>query len=127
MQPMEKIYAMDMDTGKEGDVDRFPTPEELWNNTFGAEKALNPQATKWREEFSTVPFENKNGTVSRYYQQIAIDRALQAISNGKKRMLLTLATGTGKTAIAFQIAWKLFNKRWNLQEDGKRLPRILFS
>lgn len=123
----KKIYAMDMDTGKEGDVDRFPTPEELWNDTFGAEKALNPQATKWREEFSTVPFENKNGTWSpRYYQQIAIDRALQAISNGKKRMLLTLATGTGKTAIAFQIAWKLFNKRWNLQEDGKRLPRILF-
>ena len=123
----KKIYAMDMDTGKEGDVDRFPTPEELWNNTFGAEKALNPQATKWREVFSTVPFENKNGTWSpRYYQQIAINRALQAISNGKKRMLLTLATGTGKTAIAFQIAWKLFNKRWNLQEDGKRLPRILF-
>lgn len=123
----KKIYAMDMDTGKEGDVDRFPTPEELWHDTFGAEKALNPQATKWREEFSTVPFENKNGTWSpRYYQQIAIDRALQAISNGKKRMLLTLATGTGKTAIAFQIAWKLFNKRWNLQEDGKRLPRILF-
>ena len=123
----KKIYAMDMDTGKEGDVDRFPTPEELWNDTFGAEKALNPQATKWREEFSTVPFENKNGTWSpRYYQQIAIDLALQAISNGKKRMLLTLATGTGKTAIAFQIAWKLFNKRWNLQEDGKRLPRILF-
>ena len=123
----KKIYAMDMDTGKEGDVDRFPTPEELWELTFGSEKVLNPEVTKWREKFSSVPFENKNGTWSpRYYQQIAIDRALEAISNGKKRMLLTLATGTGKTAIAFQIAWKLFKQRWNLQEDGKRLPRILF-
>ena len=123
----KKIYAMDMDTGKEGDIDYFPTPEELWELTFGSEKVLNPEVTKWREKFSSVPFENKNGTWSpRYYQQIAIDRALEAISNGKKRMLLTLATGTGKTAIAFQIAWKLFKQRWNLQEDGKRLPRILF-
>ena len=62
----------------------------------------------------------------RYYQKIAIDKTLEAISKDKKRMLLTLATGTGKTFIACQIAWKLFQSRWNLQKDGRRLPRILF-
>jgi type I restriction enzyme R subunit len=88
---------MDMDTGKEGDVDSFPTPEELWNDTFGAEKALNPQATKWREEFSTVPFENKNGTWSpRYYQQIAIDRALASYFQWKKTYFINLGYWDGK-------------------------------
>ena len=123
----KKIYQIDMETGKEGDVDRYPTPEELWEMTYGAEKALTPNVTNWREKFGSVPFENRGGAwTPRYYQQIAIDRTLEAISKGKKRILLTLATGTGKTAIAFQIAWKLFKQRWTIQEDTKRLPRILF-
>jgi len=62
----------------------------------------------------------------RFYQEIATNKALDAIAEGKNRLLLTLATGTGKTTIAFQIAWKLFQARWNLQRDGKRRPRILF-
>ena len=123
----KKIYQIDMETGKEGDVDTYPTPEELWEMTYGSEKALTPNVTDWREKFGAVPFENRGGTwTPRYYQQIAIDRTLEAISQGKKRILLTLATGTGKTAIAFQIAWKLFKQRWTIQEDSKRLPRTLF-
>jgi type I restriction enzyme, R subunit len=123
----KKIYQIDMETGKEGDVDSYPTPEELWEMTYGSEKALTPNVTDWREKFGAVPFENRGGTwTPRYYQQIAIDRTLEAISQGKKRILLTLATGTGKTAIAFQIAWKLFKQRWTIQEDSKRLPRTLF-
>ena len=51
---------------------------------------------------------------------------MEAIANNKQRILLTLATGTGKTFIAFQIAWKLFQTRWNLKRDGLRRPRILF-
>ena len=64
---------------------------------------------------------------SRYYQDIAIERVLEAIAADRQRILLTLATGTGKTFIAFQIAWKLFHSRWNLQPGARpRRPRILF-
>ena len=62
----------------------------------------------------------------RYYQELAVNKALNAIAKEKQRILLTLATGTGKTFIAFQIVWKLFQSRWNLNRDGKRRPRILF-
>ena len=84
----------------------------------------------WRDNFSSIPFEDKSGTWQpRYYQEIAIKRTLESIAQGKDRILLTLATGTGKTAIAFQIAWKLFHTRWNLTVNNqyqKRRPRILF-
>lgn len=115
-----KIYQVDMDTGKEGDVSSYPTPDELWKMTFPKE---NPQ----QDKFDAVPFESKGGKWQpRYYQENAITSVLEAISVGKKRMLLTLATGTGKTAVAFQIAWKLFNSKWNIISPGSRLPRILF-
>ena len=121
------IYRIDMQTGEEGDVDRFPTPEELWNLTFAVENA-------WRNRFAAVPYEDKGGTwSSRYYQEIAINNVLEAIAAGQERILLTLATGTGKTAIAFQIAWKLYHSRWNLRrgvgeasDASLRRPRILF-
>jgi hypothetical protein len=61
----------------------------------------------------------------RYYQQNAVENALKAIATGRKRILLTLATGTGKTSIAFQISWKLFQTRWNLSGEPNRLPRPL--
>jgi type I restriction enzyme, R subunit len=74
-----------------------------------------------------VPFEERGGTwQTRYYQHNAIENALEAIAAGKQRILLTLATGTGKTAIAFQIAWALFQSRWNLSREPTRRPRILF-
>jgi type I restriction enzyme, R subunit len=79
------------------------------------------------DRFAAVPFEDKGGFFQgRYYQDIAIDRVLDAIAAGKQRILLTLATGTGKTFIAFQIAWKLFHSRWNLSREPSRRPRILF-
>ena len=114
------IYAIDMESGKEGPLASYPTPEELWALTF-------EKANAWRDRFATVPFEDKSGShLSRYYQDIAIERVMDAISSNKKRILLTLATGTGKTFIAFQIAWKLFNSRWNLGGEPTRRPRILF-
>jgi type I restriction enzyme R subunit len=114
------IYAIDMQTGKEGQVATYPTPDELWARTFATTNA-------WRDRFADVPFEDKGGShPSRYYQDIAVDRVLQAIANNKQRILLTLATGTGKTFIAFQIAWKLFHSRWNLSRQPERRPRILF-
>jgi type I restriction enzyme R subunit len=66
------------------------------------------------------------GHPGRYYQDIAIERALEAIAKGQNRILLALATGTGKTFIAFQIAWKLFHSRWNRSGQPTRRPRILF-
>src|SRR3984893_12825796 len=114
------IYGVDMQTGKEGDLPRYPTPDELWGLTFA-------DANVWRDRFAAVPFEDKGGFFKgRYYQDIAIDRVLEAIAAEKSRILLTLATGTGKTFIAFQIAWKLFHSRWNLSREPSRRPRILF-
>lgn len=117
------LYQVDMKTGKEGGLDdlpAFPTPDELWAKTF-------PTRDDWRDRFAGVPFEDRGGTWdARYYQDNAIENALDAIARGKDRILLTLATGTGKTAIAFQIAWKLFHSRWNLSREPGRRPRILF-
>ena len=114
------IYGIDMTTGAEGEVPRYPTPEELWNLTFSEQNA-------WRDRFAAVPFADKSGTFKPYYfQEIAIERALEAVAAGRERILLTLATGTGKTCIAFQIAWKLFHSRWNLSREPSRRPRILF-
>ncbi len=114
------IYAIDMETGKEGETPSYPSPDDLWERTFAKQNV-------WRDRFSAVPFEDKGGShPSRYYQDIAVERVLQAMAEGKPRILLTLATGTGKTFIAFQIAWKLFHSRWNLSHEPSRRPRILF-
>jgi len=114
------IYGIDMETGAEGEIAAFPSPEELWAKTFA-------QANAWRDRFAQVPYEDKGGShPGRYYQDIAIERVMQAIADDRQRILLTLATGTGKTFIAFQIAWKLFHSRWNLSGQPTRRPRILF-
>jgi len=118
------IYAIDMQTGKEGELPRYPTPDELWSLTFTEQNI-------WRDRFAAVPFPDKSGSWTiRFYQEIAVNRVLDAIGAGKDRILLTMATGTGKTSIAFQIAWKLFQARWNLIErntdEPSRRPRILF-
>ena len=114
------IYGVDMHSGAEGDVAAYPSPQELWKLTFA-------EANDWRERFAAVPFEDKGGLWgSRYYQDSAINAVLEAIADNQQRILLTLATGTGKTFIAFQLAWKLFHARWNLKRDAARRPRILF-
>lgn len=115
-----RIYRIDMESGKEGYIEQYPTPDELWAEVF---KTPN----EWRDRFAAVPFEERGGTwQTRYYQHNAIENALEAIAKGSQRILLTLATGTGKTAIAFQIAWALFQSRWNLTRKPDRRPRILF-
>ena len=114
------IYGIDMETGKEGEWPHYPSPDELWLRTFAKQDA-------WRDRFALVPFEDKAGShPGRYYQDIAVERVMAAVAAGKPRVLLTLATGTGKTFIAFQIAWKLFQSRWNLSREPSRRPRILF-
>jgi type I restriction enzyme R subunit len=114
------VYEIDMETGAEGEVAAFPSPEELWARTFA-------EANAWRDRFAAVAFEDKGGTrPSRYYQEIAVQRVLEAVAAERQRILLTLATGTGKTFIAFQIAWKLFHSRWSLAREPVRRPRILF-
>jgi type I restriction enzyme R subunit len=116
----KEIYQICMKTGKEGLVSRFPFPEELWQKTFA-------EQNEWREKFDKVPFEDIGGSKEvRFYQEIAVNKTMEAIAEKKPRILLTLATGTGKTFIAFQIAWKLYHTRWNLRRDGSRRPRILF-
>lgn len=116
----KEIYEISMKNGSEKTVGKFPTPDELWELTYSDQN-------EWKERFATVPYEDMGGTKrARYYQEIAVDKTLDAIAENKQRVLLTLATGTGKTFIAFQIAWKLFQTRWNLKRDGSRRPRILF-
>ncbi|RKQ70362.1 EcoAI/FtnUII family type I restriction enzme subunit R [Oceanibaculum indicum] len=115
-------FQCDMATGAEDDdlTLPFPSPQDLWDLTFS-------DHNQWRLRFGEVPFETAGGKWEpRYYQHKAILAALEAVAYGKKRILLTLATGTGKTSIAFQIAWKLFHARWSLDEEADRRPRILF-
>lgn len=119
------IYAIDLQTGSEGLIPQFPSPDALWQQTFS-------QASLWRDRFAAIPFEDRSGSwQARYYQEIATRRVLDAIAHDRNRILLTLATGTGKTFIAFQIAWKLFQSRWNLTDwkattAPARRPRVLF-
>jgi len=114
-------YGIDMQTGAEGDIALpFPTPDELWERCF-------PEGNDWRERFGAVPFETGGGKWQpRYYQHNAITAVLEAVAQGRERILLTLATGTGKTSIAFQLTWKLFHAKWNLGREPVRRPRILF-
>jgi type I restriction enzyme R subunit len=118
------IYRIDMATGAEGLVERWPTPDELWAETYA-------EANRWRDRFAAVPLQTDGRFEPRYYQYNAIQRTLDAIADGRDRVLLTLATGTGKTVIAFHIVWKLFEARWNISDwkadrEPTRRPRILF-
>ena len=125
----DDIYQICIQTGEESLVARFLSPQELWIKSYPLQ-ASSEITELWSDKFSDIPFEDKSGTWQpRYYQEIAVNRTLEAIAKGEDRILLTLATGTGKTAIAFQIAWKLFQTRWNLTANNqyqKRRPRILF-
>ncbi|WP_348944397.1 DEAD/DEAH box helicase family protein [Chitinibacter sp. FCG-7] len=119
------VYAIDMEQGTEGERVGFPSPDELWNLTFATQNA-------WRDRFAAIPFEDRGGYFQgRYYQDIAVERVLAAVAEQRSRILLTLATGTGKTFVGFQLAWKLFQSRWNLTDwktsnEPQRRPRILF-
>ncbi len=123
-----EIYGIDIEEGSEGDVKRFPSPEELWEMTFPTpQESYKKEIAEWKAKFEAISFPRFKGKdLPRYYQHVAIEKTLDAIAAKKKRILLTMATGTGKTATAFHICWKLFYAKWNLKRDGNRSPRILF-
>lgn len=116
----KEIIEYDFITGKETIIEKFPTPDELWSR-FNNKEKLNEKTI----DFLLKPLYVNPDKPIRYYQQIAINKAVQNILEGKKRVLLTLATGTGKTAIAFQIIYKLWENRWN-KKNTNRKPKILF-
>lgn len=114
------IIEFDYTTGLEQEIAAFPTPEELWNR-LTTDQSLTPDTA----DRILAPAYHLSGKSPRYYQEIAINRAIQAIAQGNPRVLLTMATGVGKTVVAFQICWKLWNSRWNRTGEHRR-PRILY-
>ena len=113
-----KIYEHSLTDGNGKWIENYPTPQELFERKFG-----NLDIKK--ENTITYPFHIEGSMKPRFYQQIAIQKSIESIVNGKDRVLLTLATGTGKTYISFQIVYRLFQSRWN--KDGlDRRPKILF-
>ena len=115
-----RIIEIDYTTGTEREVDRYATPDELFARLSAATHLPQDAVAHVLEPFNLI-----SGKVPRYYQQIAINRVIEAILLGQKRILATLATGTGKTCVAFQICWKLWNSRWNRTGEYRR-PKILF-
>ena len=116
------IIEFDFLTGTERALPGFPTPDDLWARYRQKQQLTDPAAV---ERFLT-PFNLTAGKTPHYYQRIAIDRVIQAVLSGQRRVLVTMATGTGKTVVAFQICWKLWSSRWNRRNDLTRKPRILY-
>ena len=116
-----EIIEFDYLTGIERAIENFPTPDELWARLRAAELLTDDAIPRF-----LTPSNLTTGKEPRYYQRIAIDRAVRDILRGKKRVLLTMATGTGKTVVAFQICWKLWSSKWNAKGDPTRKPRILY-
>lgn len=115
------IIEIDYFTGRENRVSAFPTPDDLFKRYKAGSGIVEPE----KVDQLLAPYSHVGGKIPRYYQQFAINRTVEAILNGRQRVLLTMATGTGKTDVAFQICWKLWSSRWN--RDGEyRKPRILY-
>jgi type I restriction enzyme R subunit len=115
------IVEHDFLTGQETILEDFPTPEELWRRLQG-HIGLKSHEQQQRFLAPTLPVPGKP---LRYYQEIAINRVTRAILGGQRRVLINMATGTGKTDVAFHICWKLWSTRWNRMGEPRR-PRILF-
>ncbi len=109
------IVEHDFTTGLERTITAFPTPDELWRRLRGDLKLPDDKAAA---DALTAYFEEVGSKASRYYQTIAINRAVEAVLRGQSRILITMATGTGKTFVAFQIVWRLWKT--------KRKKRILY-
>lgn len=114
------IVEHDFLTGAEREMEVFPTPAELWKRKVGAAN-LPPEAVRQLE----TPGYAQPTQRLRYYQETAVNRALEAILGGKRKVLLTMATGTGKTDVAFQICWRLWSARWTADGSPRR-PKILY-
>lgn len=115
------IIEHDYQTGKEREIETFPSPDDLWNRIRYAENITDDSFSN----LITAPCYHLSGKTPRYYQEIAINRTIQAVLNSKKRVLLNMATGTGKTVVVFQIIWKLWNNRWNKAGEYRR-PKVLY-
>ncbi|RLF03382.1 MAG: restriction endonuclease subunit R [Thermoprotei archaeon] len=98
-------------------IDRFPSPEELWRRYVECKELRQIPESRIEDPllYPYYPFPDKP---IRYYQEVAVKNAIEAILKGQKRILLTMATGSGKTYVAFQIAWKLYKTR--------KIRRILY-
>ncbi len=116
----QEIVEFDFLTGLERTRVDYPTPSDLWHRYRAAVRLSDPQVDQL-----LTPFNHAVGKGERYYQQIAVNRVVEAILTGRRRLLVTMATGTGKTAVAFQICWKLWTGRWNRTGEHRR-PRILY-
>lgn len=116
----EGIVEYDFTSGLESVLPSFPSPDDLWTRLKHSEGINDEQADRLLASFYLHP-----GRTPRYYQEIAINRIVQSVLTGKLRILVTLATGTGKTLIAFQVCWKLWQSRWNRTGEHRR-PKILY-
>jgi type I restriction enzyme R subunit len=116
------IIEVDYFTGLETRVTSYPKPADLWQR-YRAGSGVSSDTASDR---LLAPYNHELGKHERYYQQIAINRTVEAILKGdKQRFLITMATGTGKTFVSFQICWKLWSSRWNRTGEYRR-PRILY-
>jgi len=115
------IIEIDYFTGKETHVAGYPKPEELWQRYIDGTGIASGELA----DRLLTPFNHDLGKDERYYQQIAINQTVESVLRGRDRLLLTMATGTGKTLVAFQICWKLWSARWNRSGEFRR-PRILY-
>ncbi len=114
------IIEFDYLSGQERELDSFPTPAELWARLRSSQN-ISEEITRRL----LTPYYTQSQKVPRYYQEIAINRTVQAILQGKRRILLTMATGSGKTLVAFQICWKLWSALWNKTGEYGH-PKILY-
>jgi type I restriction enzyme R subunit len=114
----DKIYEHCLLDGKGSFVENYPSPNELFNRKYGKLKDKE-------KEIITQPFHIEGSMKPRFYQQIAVQKTIEELASGNDRVLLTLATGTGKTYIAFQIVYRLFQSRWS-RDGSNRRPKVLF-
>jgi type I restriction enzyme R subunit len=115
------IVEFDFLTGKESKLNEFPTPDQLWAR-LRPHLDLPGDAAVQRFLAPSLPV---TGKPLRYYQEIAVNRVVRAILSGQRRVLVNMATGTGKTDVAFHICWKLWSSRWNRTGEARK-PRILY-
>lgn len=116
-----EIIEVDYTTGRENDIDAYPTPDELWERYRKDSKLPDDDAASRL----LSPFNHTVNKGERYYQRLAVNRIVETILAGDHRVLVTMATGTGKTAVAFQVCWKLWRSRWNRTGEHRR-PKILY-
>lgn len=132
-----RIIEFDFFTNSSREIAQFPTPQELWERwlqnagpvdrlrvaeapaTYGEERRTNPLLHPYCPETAC-------GKVPFYFQEVAIREVIKRLMQGRKRVLLTMATGTGKTFVAFQVVWKLVKSGWLERRHPERPGRVLF-